>query len=215
VIVSGRRQDKLDEAKKIIPGLITIRSDIQTEQGREELFEKVIKDYPETNVLLNNAAVYTSADEVKERSQWLAMKQQLEINLEGTMHLSYLFIPHFLKKPKAVIMGITSAVAFIPVTSALAYSTSKAAVHHFLVGLRYQLKDTSIAVIEALPGPTITDMLPEKLAPQGVTAEAYVADALVQIENGQTEFGLSYGPLTGVNKLDRETLDKVMIQFNS
>lgn len=75
VIVTGRRPDKLDEAMREAPGLITIQNDIESDEGRKELFDRVTKDYPEVNVLVNNAAVYYPSGIVSNESEWKEFKQ--------------------------------------------------------------------------------------------------------------------------------------------
>eukprot|EP01034_Spumella_vulgaris_P029277 gene29277-36300_t len=56
VIAAGRRQDVLDSAAKANPGLKTIRADVATDAGRIDLFNKTVSQFPEVNVLFNNAA---------------------------------------------------------------------------------------------------------------------------------------------------------------
>eukprot|EP01034_Spumella_vulgaris_P023977 gene23977-30263_t len=57
VIAAGRRQDVLDSAAKANPGLKIIQADVSTDAGRIELFTKTVKQFPEINVLFNNAGV--------------------------------------------------------------------------------------------------------------------------------------------------------------
>lgn len=215
VIVSGRRQEKLAEAKNKLPQLITIRGDVETEEGRETLFSNVTTQYPDVNVLINNAGVFaTNADEIKERSEWNIIQSQLRINVEGTIHLSYLFVPHLKLKPQSLILIVSSIVGLIPLSNALAYSTSKAALHHFSVGLRLQLRDTSIKVAEALPGPVDTDMLVEQYKPIASSVKDYVADVISHLNKGDQEFALTGSPFDGITRFTPEVLDQFFVNFN-
>eukprot|EP01034_Spumella_vulgaris_P035608 gene35608-43907_t len=57
VIAVGRRQDALDSAAKANPGLKTIQADVTTDAGRIDLFNKALMQFPDVNVLFNNAGV--------------------------------------------------------------------------------------------------------------------------------------------------------------
>ncbi|HQW25827.1 MAG TPA: SDR family NAD(P)-dependent oxidoreductase, partial [Saprospiraceae bacterium] len=57
IIICGRRQDALDEAQQKNPSWITRVADASTEEGRTALVEWVMKEHPDTNVLVNNAGI--------------------------------------------------------------------------------------------------------------------------------------------------------------
>jgi len=57
VIVCGRDREKLDEAEKGNPGLHVLHSDVSLEAERVQLYEAVMREFPKTNVLINNAAI--------------------------------------------------------------------------------------------------------------------------------------------------------------
>ncbi len=57
VIICGRRKDILQKAKETLPGIITYTSDLTRESERSALFDWVTVNYPEVNVLVNNAGV--------------------------------------------------------------------------------------------------------------------------------------------------------------
>ncbi len=57
VIVTGRRENALQHAKEKLPSLITRVSDLNKESERAALFDWVTANYPEVNVLVNNAGI--------------------------------------------------------------------------------------------------------------------------------------------------------------
>jgi uncharacterized oxidoreductase len=128
VIVAGRRHAVLEQAKKENYDLKTVQGDIGTDAGRIALFQKVTKDFPEINVLVNNAGVLNgSAPPLKDTTaiDWQGHKDVIEINLVGTIHMSILFLPHLITKRNALIVNNTSILAFIPVAVAATYSATK------------------------------------------------------------------------------------------
>jgi uncharacterized oxidoreductase len=57
VIVCGRREAKLQEAKEKYPELITRVCDVTKESDRIALFDWVTSEHPDVNVLINNAGI--------------------------------------------------------------------------------------------------------------------------------------------------------------
>eukprot|EP01034_Spumella_vulgaris_P026796 gene26796-33432_t len=136
--------------------------DIGSDASRIALFEKVVKEFPEVNVLINNAGVsngakYPSVKNVT-AAGWESHKEVIDINLTGTIHLSILFIPHLITKKNALIANNSSILAFFPYAASYIYSATKAALHSFTISLRHQLKDTFIKVVEIAPPAVSTDM---------------------------------------------------------
>ena len=57
VIVCGRREDQLEKARSEIPGLHTIQCDVSEESQRTALVKRVTREFPQLNVLVNNAGI--------------------------------------------------------------------------------------------------------------------------------------------------------------
>src|SRR4051812_13990954 len=55
VIAVSRSQEKLDKAKQSCPQLITFIADTSNENGRQALHAKIQTDFPQVDVLINNA----------------------------------------------------------------------------------------------------------------------------------------------------------------
>src|ERR1700687_3188122 len=57
VIICGRRESALAEAKNKPPSLITRQCDLSLAKEREELFNWISKEHGDLNVLVNNAGI--------------------------------------------------------------------------------------------------------------------------------------------------------------
>jgi uncharacterized oxidoreductase len=57
VIITGRDPSRLDAAKTKLPGVHTFQSDVSDPRAIAILFEKVTREFPELNVLINNAGI--------------------------------------------------------------------------------------------------------------------------------------------------------------
>jgi uncharacterized oxidoreductase len=127
VIAAGRKQAALDEAKAANPKLETVQGDVSSDAGRIALFKKVIKEFPEVNVLINNAGTSGSGTPFKDTTSadWEQHKELFNINVLGPIHLSILFAPHLITKPNAMIANNSSLVAFVTYAPLASYSASK------------------------------------------------------------------------------------------
>ncbi len=135
VIVAGRRQQQLDLAKSETPALFTIQGDVSNDTGRITLFQKVSKEFPDINVLVNNAGCVNpdapSLYKDMTESLWEGHKNVIAVNLEGPIHLSTLFLKHFLVHGKpSMIVNVSTLAAFIPFARYATYAASKGFFEH-------------------------------------------------------------------------------------
>src|ERR1700739_1291112 len=120
VIVCGRRESALKEAKDKLPALITKQADLSTEAGRQELYNWVAKEHPDTNVLVNNAGVqkWMSATDA---DFYQKAKEEIATNIEAPLHLTSLFIQ---LKSLNTILNVTSGLSFVPLVKVPVYSAT-------------------------------------------------------------------------------------------
>jgi uncharacterized oxidoreductase len=206
VIVCGRRKDVLQEAKEKFPSLITRVSDLDIESERAALFDWVTANYPDVNVLVNNAGIQQGFNVLKgdAKNNWRYFSKEITTNLEAPFHLSMMFAPFFATKEEATIINVTSGLAFTPFAIAPIYSASKAALHSFTMSLRHQLSETSVEVIEVAPPAVNTNLGGAGVHTQGEPLDAFADGIFKGLEEGKKEIG--YG--TSVNRL-RMTRDEV------
>jgi len=127
VIVTGRRQDKLDAAAKETPQLRTIRSDAADPRAVQELARELNRSHPKLNVLFNNAGilVYRNLGVPGDLDDLAA---EIDINLTGPIRLISALIEQ-LKSNKGTIINVSSGLAFVPLQAAPVYCATKAAMH--------------------------------------------------------------------------------------
>jgi uncharacterized oxidoreductase len=154
VVICGRREAKLREAKSKLSQVHTKVCDLSKEDERRLLYEWVSSNFDDVNILLNNAGIQRMIDLKKGASELSAGEDEIEVNLKAYVHLSALFIPLFLKKEEAAIINVSSGLSFVPIAIMPVYCATKAAIHSFTQSLRHQLRDTSIKVFEVIP-PTV------------------------------------------------------------
>jgi uncharacterized oxidoreductase len=97
VIIRGWRQEKLKEAKRKYPRLHTCRCDLSDEFERVQLFKTITRDFPKLKILLNNAGI-SDFHKLDSAASWPEEHHMIATNLEGTIHLSQLFVSHLSKQ---------------------------------------------------------------------------------------------------------------------
>ena len=151
VIICGRREHKLEEAKDKLPQIHTKICDLSKEKERKLLYDWVRSNFKDINVLVNNAGIQRMIDFKKGTYDLVNGEDEIEINLKAYIYLSAYFTPLFLKQKEAAIINISSGLAYMPLAVVPVYCATKAAIHSFSMSLRHQLKDTSVKVYEIMP----------------------------------------------------------------
>lgn len=157
VIICGRDEEKLKAMKQKFPELHIRRADTGSEKDRIDLWQWAIKNFPDLNVLINNAGIQRKVD-LKKAENWADTDSEIAINIGGPIHLSMLAVDHLKNKNDAVIANVSSGLAFVALSTVPVYCATKAAVHSFTMSLRYQLRETKIDVVEIIPPAVRTNL---------------------------------------------------------
>ena len=159
IIITGRDQAKLKKAKENFPKIITIRSDVSKTQDIQALYAQVIKEFPELNILINNAGIMKNINLQNSSDSLEALTEEIEINLNGPIRMTKILLEHLKTKSEAAILNVTSGLAFVPLPISPVYCATKAGLHSFTQSLRVQLKNTNVKVFELAPPATETELL--------------------------------------------------------
>jgi uncharacterized oxidoreductase len=160
VIVTGRRQAVLDAVKAQHPKLHTIQSDIADPQQIAALAARVKVQFPQLDVLMNNAGVGGAMNLRSPVSDLAALTSEVDINLSGVIRMTSALID-ILTANHGTVINVSSGLALVPLPSNAIYSATKAAVHSYTQSLRFQLEDSGVEVIELMPPAVRTDMTDE------------------------------------------------------
>ena len=191
VIVTARNQSRLDQAKKSLPGLHVFASDVSDPQAIATLYSAVIARFPSLNVLINNAGIMRNISLNQERDLD-DVTREIDINLSGPVRMVQQFLPHLKAMPEALILNVSSGLAFIPMPASPVYSATKAAIHSYTQSLRAQLQGSGVTVIELAPPGTETPLLrrefeAEMKGQKGMDVTALVSKTIAGIEAGRSE----------------------------
>lgn len=151
VIITGRDKARLTAVQNKIPALHTYPGDLARNDNVQELADHIRQQYPDLNMLVNNAGVQYNYSLLTEPE--LIGKTDYEIfsNLAAPVKLTGLLLPLLLNKKNAAIINISSALWIAPKKSAAVYCATKAGIHSYTRSLRFQLEDTAVKVFEIIP----------------------------------------------------------------
>ncbi len=156
VIIAGRRADMLHKTAKAHPGMAYVVCDLDQGEAIRGFVGSVLQEHPTLNVLINNAGIQRMEDLTK--GELADAESMITTNLLGPMRLTAALMTHLLKQPASVVVNVTSTLAFVPQAMTPTYCATKAAMHSYTQSLRFQLRDTSIRVIEVVPPWVQTDL---------------------------------------------------------
>jgi uncharacterized oxidoreductase len=177
VIVAGRRRDALDETIADREGMFAAELDVGDPASIEAAARALVADYPDLNILINNAGIMASEDLGGSRDLAIA-EATVTTNLLGPIRLTNALIDHLRTRPDAAIVNLTSGLASVPLVSAPTYSATKAAIHSYTLSLRQQLKG-KVEVIELIPPGVQTDLTPGQSTREGyMPLEAYIDEVM-------------------------------------
>ena len=159
VVITGRDEKKLHEAKQQLDGVAIIRGDVSNSDDVKELYQQAVHDFPDLNILVNNAGILQTLNLRDSNLSATDLTQEIDINLKGTIMMNNAFLPLLQHRNNPAIVNVSSGLAFVPLPVAPVYCSTKAAIHSYSLSLRAQLRNTGIKVFELAPPLTETEML--------------------------------------------------------
>jgi uncharacterized oxidoreductase len=158
VIITGRRQQVLQDAVAGRERMTAYALDVTAPDAVDRFVQQVIADHPDINILVNNAGIF-SAEKVTTRRDISDAERMIETNIVGPMRLTNAMIDHLSGQPNAALINVSSGLAFVPFPAAPTYSATKAALHAWTAAIRPLLKD-KVKVIEIVPPQVQTELTP-------------------------------------------------------
>jgi uncharacterized oxidoreductase len=148
VFITGRRAKALEEAASGHPRILPVVCDV-TIDDQVIALKETVDAAGGADALVNNAGVM----EFFNILDGFPLEEQIkEVNIDavGPIRMIHHFLPSMLKRD-AMIINVSSGLAYVPFAKAPVYSAAKAFIHAYTQCLREQLRGTSVRVVELLP----------------------------------------------------------------
>jgi len=186
VIISGRRQELIDEITAKHDGMFGVRLDVDDPKSLSWAVADISARFPELNVLIANAGI--SRSENVTSADWTAVDAEaiVQTNILGVLRLTAAFLPLLKLNPGATIMATSSALAFVPRADFPTYCASKALLHSWLTSLRHQLRKVPVEVLELSPPYVQTELAGTAQAsdPRAMPLDTFVAEVMEMLRQG-------------------------------
>lgn len=189
VIITGRRQSKLDEVKQQYPKIHTIQSDVADPNAILELATRIRVEHPNLDILMNNAGILLYKNLTAPSRDLMSLTSEMEVNVNGTIRMTSALID-VITANQGSIINVSSGLAFVPLTAGPIYSATKAAIHSYTISLRFQLQEKGVRVIELMPPTVKTDLtadMPEGGDTKVITTDELVAMTIKDLKAGVLE----------------------------
>lgn len=191
VIVTGRDPQRLEQTRRDLPGVHAVASDASDPAAIRALREEVVARFPALDTLVNNAGMMRNLKLDQERSL-SDLTREVELGLQGPIWMVQQFLPQLRTQAHALIVNVSSGLAFVPFPAAPVYSAAKAGLHAYTRCLRVQLGGTGVRVVELAPPGTETALFRAEFAREMQNEKAMdpavlVKRAIAAIESGATE----------------------------
>jgi NAD(P)-dependent dehydrogenase (short-subunit alcohol dehydrogenase family) len=142
-----------------------VQADITNPNEIQHMMDQVIKKYGRLDVLVNNAGYYEEIDffDLSFDDWQKAWYRTININLTGTINLTFLAAKIMKQQGGGKVINITSRGAFRGEPTAPAYGAAKAAVNSFGQSFAKALGKDNIYVYTIAPGFVDTEMLTDAI----------------------------------------------------
>jgi uncharacterized oxidoreductase len=219
VVISGRRESALQAVCSAHPGMRHVAMDVADLASTRLAARRILREFPSLNCVFNNAGVqhtynFAAGQELDES----ALAAEINTNLLGAIVLTSETVPHLVQQKNAVLLNVSSGLAFVPLARFPVYCATKAAMHSFTVSLRHQLKESGIKVIELIPPYVATNLGgPGKQvsphAPQPMPLHTFVTQAMNELSTDADEIAI--GDAQGlVAAANQESVRKIFSGMN-
>ena len=172
VVLAARRKDRLHTLAKELGGnTIAIPTDITDSESAAALVARTIERFGTVDVLVNNAGLGLYAPIAEGNpADW---RRMFDVNVLGALYVTRAAVRHMLERGSGDIVFISSAAGRrVPHGHGAVYAATKHAITAIAEGLRVDLHDKGIRVINVEPGLVRTEFPKNSYA----SADDYYAD---------------------------------------
>lgn len=155
IIITGRRQERLEEIKKNIKN---VNVDVYAcDLSKEEDCYKLFKEFPDIDLLVNNAGFGVFGEFSK--TDLDAEIEMINLNIKALHILMKLYLQRMEEKNSGNIINVASSAAFFPGPMFSSYYSSKAYVYRMTLAIYEELrrKNSKVRVSVLCPGPVDTE----------------------------------------------------------
>ncbi len=177
VIVAGRRKELLDAVVAEHEGIEAVELDVTDPASIAACLTTVSSRFPQLNVLINNAGIMLPED-LLDPGHLPVAEATVTTNLLGPIRMLAAFTPLLAERDDAVIVNVSSGLAFVPLPMTPTYAATKAAVHSFTESLRVQLAGRGVEVLELIPPAVRTTLMGQQDSDRAMPLPDFLSEVM-------------------------------------
>lgn len=161
IIITGRREEKLDLLKKKITAetnseVFTLNFDIRSLPENEAAVKSLPMEWQNIDLLINNAGLAAGYNSIQEGviDDW---ERMIDTNIKGILYITRLISPKMVERGTGHIINISSVAGKETYPFGNVYCASKHAVQSLTKGMRIDLLKHGIKVSSVSPGAVDTE----------------------------------------------------------
>lgn len=186
IIINGRNEKRLQNALQQLDNTVAIQGDLSIEADRIRIAKELKENYPEVNVIINNAGAAFSylLNETLNAHEKAAI--EMNTNYLSVIHFTELLLPHLIQKTEAAVVNVSSIAVFGSHKLLPTYGATKAALHSYTVALRdtYEV-EKNLQIYEIYPPLVNTEFSAEIGGANGIPPEEVADELFLALEKNQ------------------------------
>ncbi|SDN06226.1 3-oxoacyl-[acyl-carrier protein] reductase [Fictibacillus solisalsi] len=196
VIINGRREETVEGTIAEIQGLHpdAVLSQAVADLGTEEGCEKILSQYPEIDILINNLGIFEPKEyfDIPDED-WFRF---FEVNIMSGVRLSRRYLKQMIEKKEGRVIFIASEAAVMPSQEMAHYSATKTMQLSLSRSLAELTTGTNVTVNTIMPGSTLTEGVEEML-------NQLYPDQSLSLEEAEKKFMQENRPTSIIQRLIR------------
>ncbi|CCH49038.1 SDR family oxidoreductase [Pseudodesulfovibrio piezophilus] len=153
LIVSGRREDRLEELKaELAPTAVhTVCFDVRDREATQAAIAAIPPQFADIDVLVNNAGLALGMEPVHkcDLDEWDCM---IDTNIKGLLYVTRTVVEGMVERGRGHIVNLGSVAGTYPYPGGNTYGATKAFVKQFSLNMRADLLGTPVRVTNIEPG---------------------------------------------------------------
>lgn len=186
IIINGRNEERLQNALQQLDNTVAMQGDLSIEADRIRIAKELKENYPEVNVIINNAGAAFSylLNETLNAHEKAAI--EMNTNYLSVIHFTELLLPHLIQKTEAAVVNVSSIAVFGSHKLLPTYGATKAALHSYTVALRdtYEV-EKNLQIYEVYPPLVNTEFSAEIGGADGIPPEEVADELFLALEKNQ------------------------------
>lgn len=214
VIITGRNQERLNQAAKGLDNVVTIPFDVTKPEEIDQLVAKIKTDFPDVNMVINNAGravVYSLTDETVDAAA--IAEDEMLTNYLSIIRLNQKLLPVLKNQSESAIVNVSSIVFYAPGVLLPTYAASKAALHSYTTSLRLTLANSNVKVFELMPPLVDTEFSKEIGGHRGIKPDVVAEEFIKAL--AANEFEIRVGDTAAIYELFLKSPEEALKVMNS